>query len=81
MDTDESNAMIVQSVVDLGHNLGLTVVAEGVETETSMATLAAYGCDVAQGYHLSRPLPPEALLAWYTERTGRSTEPTTPSAR
>jgi len=73
MDSDSRNAMIVQSVVDLGHNLGLTAVAEGVETETSMAMLARYGCDVVQGYHLSRPLPADAFLAWVSERaSGRA---------
>jgi EAL domain-containing protein (putative c-di-GMP-specific phosphodiesterase class I) len=53
-------AAIVQSVIDLGRNLGLTVVAEGVETEAVWRDLAARGCDVAQGYLLSRPVPAEA---------------------
>jgi diguanylate cyclase len=68
MDTDPANAVIVRSVVDLGHNLGLSAVAEGVETQQALDTLTGYGCDTAQGYHLSRPLPPEAFLAWYTQR-------------
>jgi EAL domain-containing protein (putative c-di-GMP-specific phosphodiesterase class I) len=68
MDTDPANALIVRSVVDLGHNLGLTAVAEGVETQHVMDTLTEYGCDTAQGYHLSRPLPPQAFLTWYTQR-------------
>ena len=68
MDTDPANALIVRSVVELGHNLGLTAVAEGVETQHVMDTLAGYGCDTAQGYHLSRPMPPDAFLAWYRER-------------
>ncbi len=61
---DRSNSLIVHSVIDLGHNLGLTIVAEGVETEAALRALAAFGCDVAQGYHLSRPLPAEALAVW-----------------
>jgi diguanylate cyclase (GGDEF)-like protein len=65
---DHSNAVIVQSVVDLGHNLGLTIVAEGVESEPALDLLAGYGCDVAQGYHLSRPMPAAAFDAWATER-------------
>ncbi len=64
VETDASNALIVQSIVDLGHNLGLAVVAEGVETRGALDLLAGFGCDVAQGYHLSRPLAPAAFLAW-----------------
>lgn len=55
---------IVQSIVQLGHGLGLKVVAEGVETEAGLDVLARLRCDVAQGYHFSRPLPVEALTAW-----------------
>jgi diguanylate cyclase (GGDEF)-like protein len=55
---------IVQSIVQLGHALGLKVVAEGVETEAGLEVLARLQCDVAQGYHFSRPLPVEALTAW-----------------
>ncbi|MEY2400568.1 MAG: hypothetical protein QOJ08_679 [Ilumatobacteraceae bacterium] len=65
---DRSNAVIVNSVVDLGHNLGLTIVAEGVEDEHAMAALADFGCDVAQGYHLSRPMPVDAFDTWCTGR-------------
>jgi diguanylate cyclase (GGDEF)-like protein len=61
-------AAIVQSVIDLGHNLGLTVIAEGVETEIAWQDLAARGCDIAQGYLLSRPVPADQagllLSAW-----------------
>jgi diguanylate cyclase (GGDEF)-like protein len=63
------NAVIVRSVVDLGHNLGLTLVAEGVENEHSMTALAGLGCDVAQGYHLSRPIPVTAFDAWCAGRS------------
>jgi diguanylate cyclase (GGDEF)-like protein len=55
---------IVRSTIDLGHNMGLKVVAEGVENEAMMLRLKALGCDLAQGYHLSRPLPPARLLDW-----------------
>jgi EAL domain-containing protein (putative c-di-GMP-specific phosphodiesterase class I) len=65
---DHSNAVIVQSVVDLGHNLGLTIVAEGVESEQVLDVLAGYGCDVAQGYFLSRPVPAKAFDAWAADR-------------
>jgi len=69
MITDPGNAMIVQSIIDLGHNLGLTLVAEGVETEEALTTLAGLRCDVAQGYHLCRPLPVPAFDFWCAERT------------
>ena len=68
MDTDAANAIIVQSVIDLGHNLGLTAIAEGVESADALSTLTNFGCDLAQGYHLSRPVAPDVLLAWYSER-------------
>jgi diguanylate cyclase (GGDEF)-like protein len=68
MAADRSNAVIVSSVVDLGHNLGLTLVAEGVETAQVLETLTGYGCDVAQGYHLSRPIPAAAFDEWRATR-------------
>jgi diguanylate cyclase (GGDEF)-like protein len=64
MAEDPGNATIVQSTIDLGHNLGLKVVAEGVEDAESYNTLAALGCDYAQGYFLSRPLSPEKATVW-----------------
>jgi diguanylate cyclase (GGDEF)-like protein len=68
MTEDPSNALIVQSVVDLGHNLGFTLVAEGVETEQILTALAGLGCDVAQGYHLSRPVTAAAFDTWCAGR-------------
>ncbi len=65
---DRSDALIVHSVVDLGHNLGLTLVAEGVETAAALHALGALGCDVAQGYHLSRPLTVDAFDLWCAGR-------------
>jgi diguanylate cyclase (GGDEF)-like protein len=59
-----SHAAIVKSVIDLAHNLGFEVVAEGVETEGVLAALTALGCDIAQGYHLARPMPGGALSGW-----------------
>jgi diguanylate cyclase (GGDEF)-like protein len=55
---------IVRSTIDLGHNMGLKVVAEGVETLEMMMQLKALRCDLVQGFHLSRPLPPARLEAW-----------------
>ncbi|MFY3386042.1 putative bifunctional diguanylate cyclase/phosphodiesterase [Paracidovorax sp. MALMAid1276] len=64
MDTGEDDAMIVRSTIDLAHNLGLTVVAEGVETAAILERLRLLACDEAQGYHMARPLPVEEFLAW-----------------
>ena len=58
---------IVRSIVDLGHNLALRVVAEGVETEEVRLALAAKGADIAQGYLLARPMPIEAMEAWLVQ--------------
>ncbi len=62
--TEGRNAAIVRSTIDLAHALGLRMVAEGVEDEPSLDLLRRLGCDTAQGYHLSRPLPPEATTRW-----------------
>jgi EAL domain-containing protein (putative c-di-GMP-specific phosphodiesterase class I) len=64
MVADENDAAIVRSTIDLARNLGLAVVAEGVEDEAIWHTLAALGCDFAQGHYLSRPLPAPELVAW-----------------
>jgi len=57
IDTNTSNAAIVRAVVDLAHGLGLKVVAEGVETRADADAVRALGCDLLQGYYVSRPLP------------------------
>jgi diguanylate cyclase (GGDEF)-like protein len=64
MERDNGDAKIVRSTIDLAHNLNLRVVAEGVENELALTRLAEMGCDVAQGYHLSRPLPPKDFEAF-----------------
>ena len=64
MTLDESDARIVQSTIDLGRNLGLRVVAEGVETESILNQLHDIGCHEAQGFYLSRPLEPDAFAQW-----------------
>ena len=58
------DAVIVRSIVELGHNLGLSVVAEGVEDTETWDLLAGLRCNVAQGFLVSRPLLPEALITW-----------------
>jgi len=62
--TDSRDALIVRSTVDLGRNLGLRVVAEGVEDEATQQELAGLGCDAVQGYHISRPMAADALTSW-----------------
>ncbi|GAA3292227.1 bifunctional diguanylate cyclase/phosphodiesterase [Dactylosporangium vinaceum] len=68
MDTDHDDAVLVRGAIELGHNLGMTVVAEGVETEAHAEALRALGCDIAQGYHYARPLPAEDLELWLHAR-------------
>ena len=76
---DQVNRSIVRSTVDLGHNLGLSVVAEGVEDEATQHALAELGCDAAQGYFLSRPLPAPAFIAWLDARVEQT--PAAPNFR
>jgi diguanylate cyclase (GGDEF)-like protein len=68
MADDASDAVIVQSTIELGRSLGMRIVAEGVETQAAYDALVTMGCDLAQGFLMSRPLPPDALLAWANER-------------
>jgi EAL domain-containing protein (putative c-di-GMP-specific phosphodiesterase class I) len=70
MAEDGDDAFIVRSTIDLGRNLGLEVVAEGVETEAVWDQLVMLGCDVAQGYYLSKPMPAADLTEWMAERAG-----------
>ncbi len=61
---DDDTAAIVASTVAMGHALGLTLVAEGVETEAALCRLADLGCDSAQGFYISPPLPADELVEW-----------------
>ncbi|MDE3076960.1 MAG: EAL domain-containing protein, partial [Chloroflexota bacterium] len=67
MTVDDSDKAIVRSTIDLGHNLGLKVVAEGVETEEAWDRLGELGCDVGQGYHLGHPMPANEFERWIEE--------------
>ena len=64
MERDSADANIVRSTIDLAHNLGLSVVAEGVENATVLQRLTELNCDEAQGFHMSRPLPAGELAAF-----------------
>jgi EAL domain-containing protein (putative c-di-GMP-specific phosphodiesterase class I) len=61
---NSAHAAIVRSVIDLGHNLRLRVVAEGVEEPAVLEQLQMIGCDLAQGFHIARPMPVEGLADW-----------------
>jgi diguanylate cyclase (GGDEF)-like protein len=65
---DESDLIIVRSTINLGHDLGLRVIAEGVEDAPTLRRLARLGCDLAQGYHMSKPIPPDAFSEWMRDR-------------
>jgi len=64
MDNDENDAVIVRSTIDLAHNLGFSVVAEGIENSETLDLLVMLGCDGAQGYHFSRSLASDKFLSW-----------------
>jgi EAL domain-containing protein (putative c-di-GMP-specific phosphodiesterase class I) len=65
---DPDDMTIVRSVIDLAHNMGLVVVAEGVETAEVLALLSDMGCDAIQGYYISRPLAADRLESWLAHR-------------
>jgi EAL domain-containing protein (putative c-di-GMP-specific phosphodiesterase class I) len=65
--TDASDRAIVRSTIELAHNLGLQVVAEGVEDQLSYHQLAGLGCDLAQGYYMGRPMPAAEFDAWLAD--------------
>lgn len=67
MATNHEDATIVRSTIEMGHELGLGVVAEGVEDRETWDKLTSLGCDAAQGYYMSRPLAPDDLLKWLRE--------------
>ncbi|MBF6507954.1 bifunctional diguanylate cyclase/phosphodiesterase [Nocardia farcinica] len=73
MGTDLGDMAVVRSIVELGHSLDLVVVAEGVEDDAARDQLVQMGCDVAQGYLISRPLSEERFEAWLQARTKRGT--------
>jgi EAL domain-containing protein (putative c-di-GMP-specific phosphodiesterase class I) len=71
VDTDPRAAAIVRHTVALAHDLGLALVAEGVEDDETAAVLTRLGCDVAQGYAIARPMPVDDFLRWLRDRTRR----------
>ena len=71
MHSNADDALIVRSMVDLGHSLNMKVVAKGIETAEAVTTLTGFDCNIGQGYHLCRPVLPKALMSWYEKRPAR----------
>ena len=76
MATDSGDLAIVRAVISLAREFGLTVVAEGVESELTLDLLEEMGCEIGQGYLFSRPLPYERLEAWFSAQTEPESTPT-----
>ena len=70
---DEGDASLVKAIIQMGHSFGIEVVAEGVETSEQLAFLQSYGCDMMQGYLLSKPLPMEKALEFVENNVAQST--------
>jgi EAL domain-containing protein (putative c-di-GMP-specific phosphodiesterase class I) len=75
MTSDSRDAVIVHSTIDLGRNLGLRVVAEGVEDSLTLQHLDLLGCHAVQGYHISRPVPPDDLISWLEQQQAATPNP------
>ena len=69
LDSQRSDQNIVQSTLKLAHSFGLAVVAEGVENEATLSLLSKWGCEWAQGYYISKPVPVEEFIDWYHQQT------------
>jgi EAL domain-containing protein (putative c-di-GMP-specific phosphodiesterase class I) len=65
---DKKDMRLIEAVVSLARSLGLTTVAEGVETEEQLLSLKSLGCDIVQGYYFSRPLPAEEFESFVREK-------------
>jgi EAL domain len=76
----EGDAVIVRSTIELGHNLGLSLVAEGVEDEVALGMLQAWGCDLIQGYLISWPLAEVDVVPWLDDRASFTLSPAALSA-
>ena len=76
MISNSNDAVIVHSTVDLGRNLGLRVVAEGVEDPQTLQQQDLLGCHAVQGYHISRPVAADELVSWLERKAAKATTPT-----
>ena len=75
MSSDTRNAIVVRSTIELAHNLGLRTVAEGIEDAFTFERLRELGCELAQGFHMSKPLPAAALALWWDVHAERAPTP------
>ena len=67
--TDSSASLAIpKAIIDMGHSMGLQILAEGIETKEQMLLLKSYGCDLGQGYYLSKPIAADALEAFLNEQ-------------
>ncbi|MGZ4272703.1 MAG: putative bifunctional diguanylate cyclase/phosphodiesterase [Solirubrobacteraceae bacterium] len=78
---NESDLIIVRSTINLGHDLGLNVIAEGVEDSSTLERLASLGCDLAQGYHVSKPMPADVFNDWLVDTVPYAPHPMATDAR
>lgn len=69
IEVDENDDAIVRSIISLGHQFKLRIIAEGVETAAQLEFLRSNGCDEIQGYHFSRPLPPEEFVKFINKQS------------
>jgi len=69
LESDMDTGAVVRSAIDMGHSLGLKVVAEGIETEAAAQRLREFRCDVAQGYLYAKPMPVDQLESWLEGKT------------
>ncbi len=76
LDKDEDDQKIVRSTIEMAHHLGLTVIAEGVENNSTLELLIGMHCDAIQGYFLSKPMSSQDLIHWLTEFSSQQLEPT-----
>jgi len=81
MGSDARNAIVVRSTIELAHNLGLRTVAEGIEDSFTFERLRALGCELAQGFHMSKPLPAASLVSWWDVHTDPANAATPGPAR
>ncbi|HET9657207.1 MAG TPA: EAL domain-containing protein [Kineosporiaceae bacterium] len=81
MTTEPQDAVIVRAAIGLGHDLGMAVVAEGIEDVETLAEVVAAGCSLAQGYYFAPPLSAADLESWAHQRFGRVTSPVLPGPR
>ena len=81
LDANPSDYKIVRATINLGHNLGMTVVAEGVENHTSLQLLRQMGCDLIQGYHLTHPLNNSDFIQWWREHDHHIAQAIDPNAQ